>query len=363
MWTRSELKKKAKKRVSAHYWKCVLAAFVLSLAVGSTGAALGSNLGNFTSSFTSGLRAGQNAADFEDSMDELADDIEDAADEFEDAADELGDTADKLGDFADNPGDALDISAEGTFNVAMDGFFEGIEDGINDILIADEDTKEEINNAISELRDALDKSGITGISDSAKQTLISIIIALVIGYLIFVFVVWVVNVLFMVFIRNPFQLGSKKFFVDNHNEDINPSLGGLVISFKGHYANTVKIMFLRDLYETLWSLLFIIPGIIKSYEYMMVPYILAENPDIDSREAFRQSKALMTGNKWKAFVLTLSFIGWTLLDGLTCGILGIFYVNPYMAQTYAELYFALKEEHEGYAMLEGSVYENYKEVD
>ena len=109
-------------------------------------------------------------------------------------------------------------------------------------------------------------------------------------------------------------------------------------------------MFLMNLYITLWSLLFLIPGIIKMYEYLMVPYILADNPGMDRKEAFAISKRMMTGEKWNAFILQLSFLGWIFLSMFTCGLLGIFYVSPYMEATMAELYAYNKGKafHEGY---------------
>ena len=97
-------------------------------------------------------------------------------------------------------------------------------------------------------------------------------------------------------------------------------------------------MFFRDLYTVLWTLLLIIPGIVKSYEYQMIPYLLAENPQMTKEQAFAESKRMMTGQKWRAFVLDLSFIGWNILSALTLGILGIFYVQPYMDATHAALY-------------------------
>lgn len=74
----------------------------------------------------------------------------------------------------------------------------------------------------------------------------------------------------------------------------------------------------------------------------MIPYILGETPNITKEEAFALSRIMMTGNKWNAFVLDLSFLGWYILTGLTFGILGIFYVNPYVKQTNAALYQKLK---------------------
>ncbi|MEG1409942.1 MAG: DUF975 family protein [Terrisporobacter sp.] len=88
--------------------------------------------------------------------------------------------------------------------------------------------------------------------------------------------------------------------------------------------NSVIIMFLMNLFIYLWSLLLLIPGIVKSYEYRMIPYILSEDPNISRSRAFEISKSMMNGNKWNAFELDLSFIGWYLLSVCTLGILSIF---------------------------------------
>ena len=97
-------------------------------------------------------------------------------------------------------------------------------------------------------------------------------------------------------------------------------------------------MCLRDVYTFLWCLLFLVPGIVKSYEYLMVPYILSEHPDMQAKEVFSASRQLMRGQKWKAFVLDLSFLGWAILSGMTFGILGIFFVSPYRALVFTALY-------------------------
>lgn len=143
------------------------------------------------------------------------------------------------------------------------------------------------------------------------------------------------------FVANPLLVGAQRFFVVSHYQKAR--LDELGYAFSNCYMNVVKTMFLKGLFTFLWSLLLIIPGIIKEYEYRMIPYILAENPGIDYRDAFAASKKMMDGNKWKAFVLDLSFLGWSILSAFTCGILGIFYVNPYVYMTNAELYVALKE--------------------
>jgi uncharacterized membrane protein len=101
-------------------------------------------------------------------------------------------------------------------------------------------------------------------------------------------------------------------------------------------------MFFKLLYTFLWSLLFVIPGIIKSYEYRMIPYILCENPDIDKERVFALSRSMMSGVKWRVFVLDLSFILWDMLSVITGGIVGIFWVLPYKQATFAELYAAMR---------------------
>lgn len=147
----------------------------------------------------------------------------------------------------------------------------------------------------------------------------------------------VLFILFTIFIGNPLVVGGNRFFILNQTEQ--PSAKTLGYAFtSGNVGNVILTMFLMDLYIALWSLLFVIPGIVKSYEYMMVPYILAENPGMERSEAFMISRRMMDGQKWNAFVLDLSFLGWELLSACTLGIVGIFYVNPYRQATFAELY-------------------------
>lgn len=168
-------------------------------------------------------------------------------------------------------------------------------------------------------------------SDSMMATAMVLAIAVITG------IVGLVAVLVNIFVGNALLVGGSRFFILNQTEQ--PSAGTLGYAFKsGNYGNVVLTMFLRDLFTVLWTLLFIIPGIIKSYEYMMIPYILAENPGMDRKEAFLISKKMMMGQKFDAFVLDLSFIGWRILEGLTLGIVGLFYVEPYYQATRSELY-------------------------
>ena len=95
--------------------------------------------------------------------------------------------------------------------------------------------------------------------------------------------------------------------------------------------------FLMGLFVVLWSLLFIIPGILAAYSYAMAPYIMAENPDMTAREAIAASKEMMRGNRWRLFCLGFSFIGWAILAALTLGI-GILWLRPYEEAAHAAFY-------------------------
>ena len=159
----------------------------------------------------------------------------------------------------------------------------------------------------------------------------------------------VAGALLKIFVGNVLEVGGNRFFIENRTRKA--GLKTLLVPFRsGHYGNVALTMFLMNLYISLWTMLFVIPGIIKTYEYLMVPYIIAENPEMDRREAFAISKRMMDGEKWNAFVLTLSFLGWLMLDLLTCGILGLLFVTPYIHATYAELYTynKIKAYNEGY---------------
>lgn len=171
---------------------------------------------------------------------------------------------------------------------------------------------------------------ISGVAD--EVVLLSVLLILI-AALVFA-------ILLKVLIVNPLFVGINRFKINAVNDKGNVS--DLGHGFGCAYKRNIKTLFFMDLYLILWSCLFIIPGIVKSYQYRMIPYILADNPDIDKKEAFAKSKAMMEGNKWKVFVLDLSFILWYLLGVITCGILNVFYVEPYRQLTDAALYETLK---------------------
>lgn len=176
-------------------------------------------------------------------------------------------------------------------------------------------------------------------------------------------IVFVVFVILKIFVGNPVVVGGKRFYMESRAAQRSAGVGKVFHVFgSGYYLNVVKTMFLRDLFISLWTLLLVVPGIIKSYEYYMVPYILAENPDMNYKEVLSLSKEMMHGNKWDTFVLELSFFGWMLL-GLLCCCIGILFVVPYMEATFAELYGTLRNRVgyrglKGFGGLENEFYDN-----
>ena len=107
-----------------------------------------------------------------------------------------------------------------------------------------------------------------------------------------------------------------------------------------NYVPALALSLLVAIFTMLWTLLFIIPGIIKAYSYSMSFYILADDPRIPANEARKRSMAMMKGNKWRLFCLDISFIGWYLLSILTLGIL-LLWITPYAQAARAEFYRSL----------------------
>ncbi len=160
------------------------------------------------------------------------------------------------------------------------------------------------------------------------------------------------SLLVNVFIVGPIIVGKSRFFMQIREYDTEFSV--LFSGFNGkEYWNNIRAMILKSIYIMAWSLLFFIPGIIKSYEYYFVSYIIAENPEIPVYRAFQISKEMTDGYKMRIFLLELSFVGWYLLGAFCLGI-GVFFVNPYMTATLAELYAAQR----AYVLSQGIVGED-----
>lgn len=285
MWKRKELKEKAKKVVHKNYWTAIVVCFLIALFTGEFG--------------TSIIRVWQS----EDSMDPnyIVNKIEERVEEIPE---------DKIDTFFTQK------NAKKALNETQTKVWEIMDANLNSA------TKSQ--KYIFKIIDAIT-------SFRLDQTKLGIL--LIIGAIL--------SFAFTILIADPLIVGGKNYFL-KARENNYTKVGALGEVFrKEHWLNVAIIMFLRNIYNALWYLT-IIGGFIKTYEYRMIPYILAENPKIKRKEAFRLSKQMMKGNKWKTFILDLSFFGWNFLSVLTFGLLSILYVNPYNAATMAELYIELK---------------------
>jgi F0F1-type ATP synthase membrane subunit c/vacuolar-type H+-ATPase subunit K len=160
------------------------------------------------------------------------------------------------------------------------------------------------------------------------------IIGIVIGFILLIAVL-------RIFLGYCLEVGGRKYFVQSAQYKDNKNC--FSFGFAGqNYIGIILTMLLRSVQNFLWFLLLIIPGIVKAYAYRMVPYILADNPNIGAKKAIELSNQMTDGHKLDMFVLDLSFIGWYLLGMLAFG-LGILFVLPYENATNAELYLVLRK--------------------
>jgi len=167
------------------------------------------------------------------------------------------------------------------------------------------------------------------------EIIITIFVGIIIGALF--------ALLFSVFCGNVILVGRNRYFMENREHKT--EIACLFYGFQGaRYKKTVKVMFVKDIFVFIATLFFVIPGIIMSYQYMLVPYIAAENVHMDRKRMFALSKQMMEGHKMEAFELDFSFIGWYLLGGVSGGLVNVFYTAPYVCATFTEFYTALKSE-------------------
>lgn len=158
----------------------------------------------------------------------------------------------------------------------------------------------------------------------AGMTAYILIFAIVTGIVLFV-------------LGSVIEVGYSKFnldLVDRRSEAKIETMFG----YFSFWKTTVVARLLQSVYILLWSLLFIIPGIMAAYSYSMTGYILADNPDMTADEAIAHSKQMMDGNRWRLFCLQISFIGWSLLSSLLTFGIGDLWLTPYRQAASAAFY-------------------------
>lgn len=138
-------------------------------------------------------------------------------------------------------------------------------------------------------------------------------------------------------------IGKNRYFLEKRRY-CDTKLDKLFYPYKNKKTlHLAYILFIKSVYQFLWNLT-IIGGVIKYYEYLMIPYVLAENPNISKKDAFRLSKQLTQGRKFELFKISLSFIGWDILSMLTFKLSSVFYSDIYREAVLAEVYMELRKE-------------------
>ena len=143
-------------------------------------------------------------------------------------------------------------------------------------------------------------------------------------------------------LSGPMGYGITRMFVKTARGDKKIDYMDLFIGFKEDFQNTLLLGLLRGIFVFLWSLLLIVPGVIKAYAYSMSSYIQQDSEDKEWRKCLDLSSEMMYGYKWKLFLLDLSFIGWYIV-GLLCLGVGVLWVNVYHSMAKAHFYEELKE--------------------
>ena len=160
--------------------------------------------------------------------------------------------------------------------------------------------------------------------------------AFIVGGAIYIMIAALIMAAVFFVLGSVISLGYSRFNLDLVDRRKEPDIGTL-FGFFPHWKNAAIAKLLETVYVFLWSLLFIIPGIIASYSYAMIPYIQAEHPEMAPGDVLARSKEMMEGNRWRLFCLQFSFIGWDILSSLTLGI-GNLWLRPYKQAATAAFY-------------------------
>ena len=188
--------------------------------------------------------------------------------------------------------------------------------------------------------DAVTDVSYANIQTSVNQIIHSDWFQSILPFLMGLIIVMVAWALISLVLGGAVTLGYAQFNLNLIDEN-DPQFGDLFSHIRRLWEGFC-MQFFQGMLIFLWSLLFVIPGIIASYRYAMTPYILAENMDLSVMEAISESKRLMKGNKLRLFFMELSFLGWQILCVLTLGIASL-WVGPYMEAAKAAFYREISE--------------------
>ena len=137
-------------------------------------------------------------------------------------------------------------------------------------------------------------------------------------------------------LAGPVSFGVAAMFLKQTRTGEKMDIGDIFNGFRDDFSNTFLIGLMTFVFTFLWSLLFVIPGIVKSYSYSMAMYVKVDHPDYDWKQCIDESQRMMQGHKGELFVLDLSFLGWMIIGACCC--VGTLWVNAYMAAAHSQFY-------------------------
>lgn len=165
---------------------------------------------------------------------------------------------------------------------------------------------------------------------------------------------FVLVMVFTLLFKNIVIVGDRRYFLENRLYGKTQLSRVLYVYKQRKVVNVAWVMLVKGIFQILWSLT-VIGGIVKFYSYRLVPFILAENPSMKALPAITLSRAMMDGNKWRWFLMDLSFLPWHFLSGITFQIAGLLYVYGYVRSTQANLYADLRSKALSYQMIGASM--------
>ncbi len=178
-------------------------------------------------------------------------------------------------------------------------------------------------------------SAVAAINSIINSSKFAVIILIVLGFL-FVFLFWMC-------VRNIFKVVMRRIFLESRIYEKVSIQRICFLRELGKWWKASVSMLLFYMLKVLWGIT-IIGGIIKRYSYYLVPYIIAENPDISSRKAITLSRKMMNGHKWECFLNEFSFVGWNILGVVTLGLSSLLFSNAYRTAFFCEYYAEIRTE-------------------
>ena len=352
---RKELKNRGLEILKTHYWVIVLIMAFTSF-IGVENASSFGSLKKALSKDVSINADGISNSVLDERFGGIADVFQYISNGF--GADKVWDSATKLKENITESGDKIKDGLSIGLSEGKDSLIDGVI-GIKDGLTEVKDSVSEVANSINGNTEPtyigpVEVGKTQGVFASIANSLTSgklftklftgiasIVRSDNIASIIIIILMMVMAIFIWYFVLSVFKIVSIRFVLESRTYETVPVRRVFFLIKSGRWFQSAWALFTTSVITALWALT-LFGGFVKAYQYMLVPYILSENPSVTGKEARRLSTKMMDGHKWEAFKLSLSFIGWRILSLFTFGLLEMFFVNAYEAAVFGEYYAQLR---------------------